>query len=144
VLPDYLASGTYKPAPSVATLANAMDVGDPSNLERLRYWHPEPASVVSADFVVDADIRACIERTWKAHHVAVCPHTACGLEVLRRLKPRGRWLVAATAHPAKFETVVEPLIGEKVVAPPALQALLDKPSVTLPLAADVKALLAQL
>jgi len=144
VLPDYLLSGTYKPAPTVATIANAMDVGDPSNLERLRYWHPEAASVVSADFVTDDDIRKSIVRTWKEHHIAVCPHTACGLEVFRRQQPRGKWIVVATAHPAKFESVVEPLIGETVAPPPSLQTLLDRPSHADPLNAEVAELLARL
>jgi threonine synthase len=144
-LPDYFLSGTYQPAPTIATLANAMDVGDPSNLERLRHWHPEPTSVLSADFVLDEDIRATIKRTWKEHRVAVCPHTACGLEVLRRLNPRaGKWIVAATAHPAKFEGVVEPLIGERITPPPALQALLDRPSSAEPLKADPAELLKHL
>ncbi len=144
VLPDFLKSGTYSPAPSRATLANAMDVGDPSNLERLRFWHPDVAKTVEADSVTDDAIRACIKRTWGDHHVAICPHTACAVEVHRRLKAKGTWLIAATAHPAKFETVVEPLIGEKVVAPPMLQALLDRPSFATPLRAENDALLAVL
>jgi len=144
VLPDFLKSGTYAPAPSRATLANAMDVGDPSNLERLRFWHPDVASTVEADSVSDDAIRKCIKKTWADHHIAICPHTACAVEVHRRLKPKGAWLIAATAHPAKFETVVEPLIGEKVSAPPMLQALLDRPSFATPLRADNDALLAVL
>jgi len=141
VLPEFLRTGAFKPQPAIATLANAMDVGDPSNLERLRYWHAELGSVISAESVSDEQIRACIQRTWKEKHVAVCPHTACGLEVLRRLQPKGRWIVAATAHPAKFESVVEPLIGETVAAPPALQRLLDRPSRAEPMGPKVEDLL---
>jgi threonine synthase len=141
VLPDFLRTGAYAPQPAIATLANAMDVGDPSNLERLRYWHGEVGSVVSAESVSDEQIRASIVRTWKEQHVAVCPHTACGLAVLRRLHPKGKWIVVATAHPAKFETVVEPLIGETVPPPPALQALLERPSQAGPLAPNVEELL---
>lgn len=143
-LPDFLATGRYAPAATVPTIANAMDVGDPSNLERLRYWHPDVASTVSADSVDDAAIRATIRRVYEERGVAVCPHTACGLEVHRRLKAAGTWLVAATAHPAKFETVVEPLIGRKVEPPRALAELLARPSHAEPLEAKASALLAAL
>ncbi len=146
VLPDFLASGRWEARPSLATLANAMDVGNPSNLERLRFWHPdakELAAVVSADWVDDATIRSTIAETFQQTGAAVCPHTACGLAVLGRLRARGEtgeWLVAATAHPAKFETVVEPLVGKTVPPPPALQALLERPSKAEPLAPTLEAL----
>jgi threonine synthase len=145
VLPDFLATGRYEPRPSVPTLANAMDVGAPSNLERLRHWKLE--SEVTADWVDDVTIADTIRRTWAEHRRAICPHTACGVEVLRRLRAAGatgRWVVAATAHPAKFDTVVEPLIGERVPVPPALAALLARPSHAVPLAASDEALRALL
>jgi threonine synthase len=141
VLKDYLDSGSYQAAKAVPTLANAMDVGDPSNLERLRHFHADPGKVVSAQVVDDAGIREAIRRTWEEHHVAVCPHTACGLEAQRHQHHRGTWLVAATAHPAKFETVVEPIIGETVEPPPALAALLGRPSHADRLEASTEALL---
>jgi threonine synthase len=150
VLPDFLASGHYAPTDALATLANAMDVGVPSNLERLRHAYPELAQLraaVSADWVDDETIRAAIVREWRRSGTAVCPHTACGLEVLHRLRSRGApgtWLVAATAHPAKFETVVEPLVGQSVPPPPALKALLQRPSQAQPLAAEFGALRAAL
>jgi threonine synthase len=143
VLPDFLATGEYRPQPSLATLANAMDVGAPSNLERLRALFPRPASAVRADWVDDAAIRARIQETYARHQVPVCPHTACGLEVLARLRARGErgdFVVAATAHPAKFDTVVEPLIGRTVEAPAALAALLARPSSALPLEPTLAAL----
>ncbi|MBK7863748.1 MAG: threonine synthase [Archangiaceae bacterium] len=143
-LPQFLSSGAYRALPTVATLANAMDVGDPSNLERLLYWHPDPSRVVSADSVDDAAIRETIRRTFDEQGVVVCPHTACGLEVLRRQAAKGTWVVAATAHPAKFETVVEPLIGRTVAPPAALIELLAKPSHAEPLEASTEALLKRL
>ena len=144
VLPEFLNTGVYAPAPTVQTLANAMDVGDPSNLERLSYWHPDVGRVVSADSVDDGAIRETIRRVWRQHGVAVCPHTACALEVLRRRNAAGTWLVAATAHPAKFETVVEPLIGQKVDPPGPLAELLARPAFADPLPPRTEALLAQL
>jgi threonine synthase len=147
VLPDFLTSGQYTPRSSIATLANAMDVGAPSNLERLRAMFANPGEQVTADWVDDETIRQTIRRTWKASGVAVCPHTACGIEVLRRVRAqgaKGSWLVAATAHPAKFETVVEPLIGQPVEVPPALGVLLSRPSHAEPLAPALDALRAAL
>lgn len=136
VLPDMLASGQYQPKKSVATLANAMDVGNPSNVERLLFRFPKVAEVVSADWVDDETISETIRRSAEP----ICPHTACGMEVLRRMRSRGEegtWIVAATAHPAKFDSVVEPLIGKKVPVPPALAELLARPSHADPLQPDV-------
>lgn len=147
VLVDFLDTGVYEPRASVATLANAMDVGAPSNLERLRALYQTPAAQVTADSVGDDDIRASISRTWAEAGVAVCPHTACGLEVLRRLRAtgvEGDWLVAATAHPAKFDTIVEPLIGRPVEVPAPLAALLSRPSLADPLEASLSALSSRL
>jgi threonine synthase len=142
-LPEFLASGTYRPRASVPTLANAMDVGAPSNLERLQALFSRPAEAVRVDWVDDAAISARIQATHARFQVPVCPHTACGLEVLARLRASGEggdFLVAATAHPAKFDTVVEPLIGQAVEAPPALAALLRRPSSARRLAPTLAAL----
>jgi threonine synthase len=142
-LPDLLATGEYRPRPSIPTLANAMDVGAPSNVERLQALFPRTASAVRADWVDDPAIEARIRATYAEFGVVVCPHTACGLEVLARLRQRGEpgpFLVAATAHPAKFDSVVEPLVGRAVEAPPALAALLARPSSATPLAPTLEAL----
>lgn len=145
VLLEYFLSGTYRPRASVATLANAMDVGAPSNLERMRAMFP--LVKLAVEVVEDEVIRRTIAETYQAYQVAVCPHTACGIEALRRMRAageKGRWLVAATAHPAKFETVVEPLIGAAVPVPPALAELLKRPSFAAPLSAETEALRALL
>ncbi len=147
VLPDFLATGRYEPRASVPTLANAMDVGAPSNLERLRHRYPDPARVVTADAVDDETIRATIRDVLRATGVVVCPHTACGLAVLRRRRDRGDrrpHLVVATAHPAKFDSVVEPLIGRTIDVPPALAALLARPSRAEPLRSTLADLAAAL
>ncbi|HEX5052102.1 MAG TPA: threonine synthase [Planctomycetota bacterium] len=147
VLPDFLATGSYEPRESLATLANAMDVGAPSNLERLRQRFAEPSQVVEADWVDDASIRSTVVQTLDTTGQVVCPHTACGLAVLRRLRTRGAggtWIVAATAHPAKFETVIEPLIGRPIPVPPALAAVLARPSHATALSPSLQALAAQL
>ncbi len=139
VLADYVATGIYSPQPSLATLANAMDVGAPSNVERLRHRFPEVAKAVSADWVDDETIRETI----KASPEAICPHTACGVAVLKRLRSqgvKGPFVVAATAHPAKFDSIVEPLVGRAIPVPPALAELLARPAKAQPLAPNLAAL----
>jgi threonine synthase len=134
VVPEFLASGRYAPRASVATLANAMDVGAPSNAERLLAWWPDvrgEAGWLTAQGVDDDALRARIRAADARHGLAVCPHTACGLEALARLRARGFTgpaVVAATAHPAKFEGIVEPLLGRRIEPPPALAELLARPS----------------
>jgi threonine synthase len=150
VLADVLAGRGYAPRASVATLANAMDVGSPSNFERLRWLYPRDADLpswLSADAVDDDAIAATIESAWRGHGIAICPHTATAACVLRRRRERGdtrAFAVVATAHPAKFESIVEPLIGTPVAVPPALAALLARPAQAEPMAADYAALRARL
>jgi threonine synthase len=147
VLADFVATGHYEPKASLATLANAMDVGAPSNVERLRHRFPETSKVVDADWVDDETIRSTIKRALSDFGEIICPHTACGVEVLRRARSRGAkgtWIVAATAHPAKFDSIVEPLIGRTVQVPPALAELLARPARAEHLEATAEALRAAL
>lgn len=145
-LPDFFAGGHYAPRASVLTLANAMDVGAPSNFERLRWLLPDDdilRRTVQAASVDDSTIRATIIDTWQRHGIAVCPHTATGLHA-RGTLGEGEWAVAATAHPAKFETIVEPLIDAPVPPPPALAWLLTQPSRAEAMMNDYEALCRQL
>jgi threonine synthase len=134
-VPDFLRTGEWRPRPSIATLASAMDVGNPSNMERLRWLfpdHDELLARVSAEPVADEEIRATIRRDFAELGQVWCPHTATAAAVYRRLDRRRRerrWVLVATAHPAKFNDIVEPLIGATVPVPPALAALLSRPSV---------------
>jgi len=135
VLPRFFHGGGYRPLRSVATLANAMDVGAPSNFERLRWLYEEDDDALRAAFRVeavdDAAIRELIARRHAAAGEVFCPHTATAVKLLEHLRAegvQGHWAVAATAHPAKFESVVEPLIGRPIEVPPALSALLERPA----------------
>jgi len=149
-LAEFFAGGEYHGRASVATLANAMDVGDPSNFERLAWFFRERKlrqSGIHAHSVDDTTISAWIAAGEARHGQVYCPHTACAAEVHQRLRDagaRGPMLLVATAHPAKFNEVVEPLVGHRVLAPPALQALLERPSHSEPLAATAEALVARL
>ncbi len=149
-LPDYFSGTDYEGRPGLQTLANAMDVGDPSNFERLDWFYRDRDlrnADIHADSVDDDTIRETITRVHRQTGRIVCPHTACAMEVLERRRQAGNdrpMLIAATAHPAKFETVVEPLIGQPVPLPPALTELLDRPSHADPISAEFKPLRDQL
>ena len=146
VLADFFEGGPFRPRPSVPTLASAMDVGDPSNFERLRWTFPDDAvlrSRLTAVAVTDADIQDTLRWVERRHGHVVCPHTATAVHVLEGLRARGDrrpWAVCATAHPAKFETVVEPLVGHAVDVPAPLAALLARPAQCEAMAADPQAL----
>lgn len=146
VLPRFFAGGDYAPWPTIATLANAMDVGVPSNFERLRHWHRDDdalRSSLSAHAVDDATIAATIREAPARHGIVPCPHTATALHVLERLREVGDtrpFAIVATAHPAKFDGIVEPLVGHAIDVPPALAESLSRPAFAEPLAADYDAL----
>lgn len=133
-IPDFLDSGDWRPRPSVATLASAMDVGDPSNMERLRALVGDVDALrgeVAAGSVDDDRIRATIVDEYRRHGIAWCPHTATALYLYRQLPAAERqrpWIVVATAHAAKFDTIVEPLLGVSVDPPPELAEILSWPS----------------
>ena len=141
-LHDFFAGQGYRPRASVATLANAMDIGAPSNFERLR-WLIADERELRRTFAVDAVGDGTIRDTIRDRHArfgeVFCPHTATAVRTLESLRQEGAggsWAVVATAHPAKFETVVEPLIGRRVDVPPALAGLLARPTKAEPLASD--------
>lgn len=135
-IPDYLASGRWEGRASRATLASAMDVGDPSNMERLRALCGDDVALVrdevDAVTVTDREIRATIVEEYRRHGLPWCPHTATAFHAYRGLPDKERsgrhWAVVATAHAAKFDTVVEPLLGIAVPPPPELQHLLKLPA----------------
>jgi len=150
-VPDFLASGVWRPRPSIATLASAMDVGDPSNMERLRSLYPDLAelrSAVSAFVVSDEQIRARIRAGYHEYGQIWCPHTATAAEVWERLplaRRRGRrWVLVSTAHPAKFRELIEPLIGREVPLPEPLARLLARPVECIEIDATLAALRAAL
>jgi threonine synthase len=149
-IPDFLSSGDWRPRPSLHTLASAMDVGNPSNMERLRYLVPdfdELRGSVEAYSVDDGSIRAQIAKDDDRYAEAWCPHTATGFWVYDHLSAERRskaWIVSATAHPAKFETIVEPIVHREIPVPPALAELLERPASAIPLEPRLEALSEQL
>jgi threonine synthase len=133
-VPDFLAGGEWQPRPSVATLASAMDVGDPSNMERLRALYPQPAQLraaVSAVSVTDDEIRRRIRAGYQQFGQIWCPHTAIAAQTWTALpaarRQGRRWVLVATAHAAKFREIVAPLIGRDVPVPDMLARLFMRP-----------------
>ena len=146
-VPDFLHTGQFEARPSVATLASAMDVGNPSNLERLRVLYPdieELRAAVRAVSVSDEAIRARIRQDHARYRTIHCPHTAVGAEAYANLAPAeqasGPWVLVSTAHPAKFHEIVEPLVGEPVPVPSALARLLALPQRKTEIAPELGAL----
>ena len=148
---DYFESLQWLPRASLQTLASAMDVGDPSNMERLRKL-VGAADVLRDRMAVasvsDESIRAAIRQDFKEFGFATCPHTATATHVWRNLPTdvaeQSDWILVATAHPAKFETIVEPLIGEAIALPAELAAILSREAHSVSIEPDIKSLAAAL
>lgn len=147
VIPDFVNSGVYVPKPSIATLANAMDVGNPSNFERLHKLYPdftEFIANVSAYSVTDEQIRQTIKSTYDKSGIIICPHTATAVYVrehcLAEADTNKFWIVVATAAPGKFETVIEPILGIKLEIPDRLKEVLDRPNLSINSSADLNAI----
>ena len=142
-IPEYLESGEYKPRDSVRTLANAMDVGAPSNMERLFSLFPsyeEMKANVSAWSVSDEEIKKTIVDEYRKEGYVLCPHTACAERVRLDYFDGEPVIIVSTAHPAKFDTVVEPLIGATVPMPAALADLVNRPSMFTEIGTDYREL----
>jgi threonine synthase len=134
VVPAYLASGRFEPRASVQTIANAMDVGNPSNFERMMWLYGGDLDAIRRDVCgvrfADEDVRASIRRVYQERGYLLDPHSAIAYMGIRGQEGRegrkaadapGRiGIFLATAHPAKFAEIVEPVIGGKVPLPPAL------------------------
>lgn len=148
---DYFESGSWSPRPSLRTLASAMDVGDPGNMERLRKLVGE-ADVLRGQLrvssVSDKQIESALRRDFDEFGFATCPHTATATHTWRHLDnelaSQHDWILVATAHPAKFETIVEPLIGTTVPLPPELEKLLSRPVKFISIKPDLPSLAAAL
>lgn len=146
LISDYLAGLAWEPRESIQTLASAMDVGNPSNMERLRHVGGEARDLVGqirAQSVTDEQITRQIRRDYDELNLVSCPHTATATYVWQQLDENERlsndWIVVATAHAAKFEQIVEPIIGERVALPSVLADILKKPGHFVPIEASMAA-----
>ncbi|NNM59172.1 MAG: threonine synthase [Legionellales bacterium] len=129
VISDYLVTGDFKPRASINTLANAMDVGKPSNFERLQYLFPswphfkQEANTFS---VSDEAIKETIKENYKIHQRFICPHTATAYNTRKQLSSEP-WINVATAHPCKFDDIIKPLLNQVPPIPLAMEKLLARP-----------------
>lgn len=138
---QYLKTGEYKPRPSVATIANAMDVGDPSNFARIldlyEGSHDAIASEISGETYTDEQIRETVQKTYEETGYLLDPHGACGYRALaENLKPGENGVFLETAHPAKFLQTVEDIIGMEVKIPEKLQAFMRGTKQSVPMSKD--------
>lgn len=136
---DYLEKGSFEPRASIQTLANAMDVGSPSNMERLMYLYPDFKdfkSQIKAFSVSDEEIRATIKAVYDETGYVMCPHTATAECVRRRDLGDREAIVVSTASPAKFNHIVEPIIGRQLMVPSQLESLLKRPCKAIAIKAD--------
>jgi len=142
-VPEYLESGIYEPRPSIATVANAMDVGAPSNFERVQSLYNSDLMALRQDIVgfayEDSQVIAEIGHVYREHGYVLDPHSAIAWLALQdRLvdQPDARGVFLATAHPAKFREVVEPAIGRSIELPRALADAISRPrhSISMPAA----------
>lgn len=149
VVPEYIRTGLFSPRPSVATLSNAMDVGNPSNFERMRAIFGNDISrmrtIVHGEVVTDEETTETIRRMYNTHGIFIDPHTAVGIlaserYLERELECEGRILTLATAHPGKFTEVVEQATGRKPELPERLARVLTLPKEAVPVENTTEAL----
>ena len=140
-IPDYLEKGEYRPRKSCHTLANAMDVGAPSNMERLFSLfksYDEFKANVTSHSVDDFKIRSTIKEVYEESGYIICPHTACAEYVRRNFYQGVPTLVVSTAHPAKFDSIVEPIIGKRIAVPETLYDMITRDCSYTQIEADYK------
>ena len=138
---QYLQTAQYNPRPSVATIANAMDVGDPSNFARILALyennHEAICSEISGATYSDEQIRETVKKAYEETGYLLDPHGACGYRALEEgLREDEVGVFLETAHPAKFLDTVEGIIGEKVEIPAKLQAFMKGTKQSIPMAKD--------
>jgi threonine synthase len=134
VVPDFFRTGSFRPRPSLQTLSNAMDVGNPSNFARLQSLYDNNFAAMKNDIsstsVSDEETLVEMRRTYEHSGTILDPHTAVGVAATRRLKATrassGPTIVMGTAHPAKFPAVVTKALGITIPLPRQLQEALQR------------------
>ncbi|MDQ2752490.1 MAG: threonine synthase, partial [Bacteroidota bacterium] len=145
VIYRYLQNGLFEPKPSVATVSNAMDVGNPSNFIRIlqifKHQVPQLKRVISAASIDDETTKQTIAHVYKRYNYILDPHGAVAYKALEDYftKNEGKGFILETAHPVKFPDVVEEAIGKKVEVPDSAKDLFlqEKHSIKIPASFDV-------
>lgn len=137
----YLQTGQYDPKPSVATIANAMDVGDPSNFARIYDLYDRDHDAIAADIsgatYTDQQIAQTMRQCLQETGYQLDPHGACGYQALKDLLQSGQTgFFLETAHPAKFKQVVDDICGTDIEIPARLQAFMQGTKQSIPMPND--------
>jgi len=132
IVPEYLNSGVFTPRPSVRTISNAMDVGNPSNFARILDLfdgnHNAMTHEIVGVYYTDADTRRIMREVFDKYGYHLCPHSTIGYAGLRDLLPgsgSATGIFLSSAHPSKFEDVVEPATGKKPEMPARLKQIIE-------------------
>lgn len=142
---NYLQTGIYSPKPSVQTIANAMDVGDPSNFARILALSGHSYDAIRRDIsgctYTDEQISETLRNTFEADHYLLDPHGAVAYRaLLEGLKPNETGVFLETAHPAKFKSTVDSIISGEVEIPVKLQKFMEGQKQSIPMSAAFPAL----
>ena len=140
---NYLQTGKYNPQPSKQTLANAMDVGDPSNFARIydlyKGSHEAITSLISGATYKDDQIRATMQQCFAETGYILDPHGACGYQALKDLLKDGETGVfCETAHPAKFKEKVDEILSADIEIPQRLQEFMKGTKQSIPMSKEFK------
>jgi threonine synthase len=138
---NYLQTGRYEPKPSIQTLANAMDVGDPSNFARIYELygqsHERISSLISGATYSDDLIRETMQKCYAETGYVLDPHGACGYRALEeQLQPGEIGVFCETAHPAKFKEKVDEILGIDTPIPDRLAAFMKGTKQSVPMSKD--------
>ncbi len=138
---NYLKTGEYNPQPSKATLANAMDVGDPSNFARIydlyKGDHSAITSLISGATYKDEQIKTIMQKCYDETGYVLDPHGACGYQALKDLMKEGETGVfCETAHPAKFKEKVDDILSTDIEIPQRLQAFMKGTKQSIPMSKE--------
>jgi threonine synthase len=143
VVPEYLETGRFNPRPSVQTIANAMDVGNPSNFARILdlydHSHRKICKAMDAWSYTDDDLRAIIGKVYGSTGYLLDPHGAAGYLALQDHSSRRPTLPRVfleTAHPAKFSQTVEQVVGTRIPIPEELKKVTEGRKLSIPLSKD--------
>ena len=142
VVPKYLRGGNFEPKPSVQTISNAMDVGNPSNFPRIKAVYNNEDKLVREDIkgfsYTDSQTKTAIKQVMQKHNYLCDPHGAVAYLAIKEYVEdnegkEANYIFLETAHPCKFLDVVEPIIEEKIEIPEHLKVILDQKKDAIPL-----------
>jgi threonine synthase len=144
-VPDFFKTGKYEPKKAIATISNAMDVGDPSNFVRiLEMFHSEKSALekmVSSDSISDAATRETILKVLSDHNYLLDPHGAVAYAALEKQLTGGKkGVILETAHSVKFYDVIEPIINKPVEIPESVAEQMKREKVSTKMEANAEEL----